>query len=691
MKKTLALCIALFSVTALLAKPYTQQGIAYLYDYKTKTKNPVANVSLTVAYANGPAVSRADGIFTIKFQNFGAGKKLAFEKQPFSPGLIVLNKKEVEGWSTFEGRLALIMCNKKDFDVCKQNYYDVGFQSVTQRYEQKIAALKQESADYQQRLQELEEERDRIMDNLRNSADAMARIDQSELDAAMQEVLDLYEQGNVEEAMKKLEEMKLKEKFVQTLDKKHEGERIVAEATEDSLLTLNKLRTSVDMYKNSGNWDKAAETLKLLADKLNTHDDTFAYAYFCSEQNDLKNAETYYEKVLEICHRLASNNPKAYEPDVAMTLNNLANLYSNTQWFPEAEEMYKQALEIRQRLAKDNPKVYEPDIASTLNNLALLYFNTQRLTEAEKVYKQALEICQRLAKDNPKDYKSSVAVTLCNLANLYTETQRLTKAEKMYKQALEIQQRLAKDNPKDYEPGLVKTLNNLANMYNKTQRFTEAKEMYKHALEIRRRLAKDNPNAYEPGLAVTLNNLAVLYENTQRFPEAEEMYKQALEIRRRLAKDNPKAYEPNVAATMNNLANLYSDTQRFPEAEEMYKHALEIRRRLAKDNPKAYEPYVARTLGSLSFNAIFMKKYSEAEQLAREGLAVDSTQHWIASNLAAALLLHGRYTEAEPIYCQYKGELKDSFLDDFVQFKAYGVIPKECEEDVAKIKRMLGE
>ncbi len=185
MKKTLALCIALLSATLLLAKPYTQQGISYLYDYKTKTKKPVANVSLTVAYAKGPAISRTDGTFTIEFQDFGAGKKLAFEKQPFSQGLIVLNKKEVDGWSTFEGRLTLIMCNKQDFDACKQNYYNVGLQSVTQRYERKIAALKRESADYQQRLQELEEERDRIMDNLRNSADAMARIDQSELDAVL--------------------------------------------------------------------------------------------------------------------------------------------------------------------------------------------------------------------------------------------------------------------------------------------------------------------------------------------------------------------------------------------------------------------------------------------------------------------------------------------------------------------------
>ena len=592
MKKTLVLCVALLASNLLFAKPYTQQGIAYLYDYKTKTKKPVANVSLTVAYAKGPAVSRADGTFTIEFQDFGAGKKLAFEKQPFSEGLTVLNKKEVDEWSTFEGKLTLIMCNKKDFDDCKQRYYDVGLQSVTQRYERKIAALKQESADYQQRLQELEEERDRILDNLRNSADAMARIDQSKLDAVMQEVLDLYEQGNVDEAMKKLEDMKLEEKFIQTLDKKHEAER-------DSVLLLNKLRTSVDMYKNSGNWDKVSETLKLLADKLNTYEEIFAYAQFCYNQHDFKDAEIYYGRALKFCQNLAKDNPKVYNPDLAQTLNNLAILYEETRRFTEAEEMYKQALAIRHRLAKDNPEAYEPIVAITLNNLAILYRNTRR--------------------------------------------------------------------------------------------FTEAEEMYKQALVIRHRLAKDNPAVYEPDLAQTLKNLADLYEETRRFTEAEEMYKQALEFFQRLAKENPKVYEPDMAMTLFTMAILYDNTQRRTEAEEMKKRALEIYQRLAKDNPKAYEFYVSVTLGSLSFNAILINKYPEAEQLAREGLEVDSTQHWIASNLAAALLFQGKYSEAEPIYRQYKDELKEGFLDDFKQFKVAGVIPKEREEDVAKIKRMLEE
>ena len=72
-------------------------------------------------------------------------------------------------------------------------------------------------------------------------------------------------------------------------------------------------------------------------------------------------------------------------------------------------------------------------------------------------------------------------------------------------------------------------------------------------------------------------------------------------------------------------------------------------------------------------------------------MAVDSTQHWIAANLAHALLFQGKYAEAEKIYREYKSELKDSFLDDFRQFAEAGVIPKEREADVERIKRMLNE
>ena len=505
-------------------------------------------------------------------------------------------------------------------------------------------------------------------------------------------------------------------------------------------------------------------------------------ALLYSDTQRFSESEATYKEALEIHRRLARSNPQAYEPDLAKTLNNLANLYKITQRFSEGETMYKEALEIYRRLARFNPQAYEPDLAKTLNNLAYLYSGIQCFSEGETMYKEALEICRCLARSNPQAYEPYLAGTLNNLANLYEDTQRFSESEATHKEALEIRRRLACSNPQAYEPDLAMTLNNLAYLYSGIQRFSEGETMYKKALEIYRRLARSNPNAYEPGLAMTLNNLAGLYWSTQHFSESEAMHKEALEIRRRLARSNPQAYEPDLAMTLNNLAGLYRSTQRFSESEAMYKEVLDIYRRLANSNPQTYELNVSQTcynygllklsmkqymesismfeealqiyrkiaksnpvqqnmyegslywlgllysdvgnhtpayeiyeellpllevhyqqsseqykedfvlsLGNQSFHCIIMKKYAQAEKYARKGLAIDSTLHWIASNLAPALLFQGKYTEAEQVYRQYKAELKESFLDDFKAFSEAGVIPKEYEVDVEKIKKILNE
>ena len=447
-------------------------------------------------------------------------------------------------------------------------------------------------------------------------------------------------------------------------------------------------------------------------------------------------SEAMFKEALDICRRLAKSNPQAYEPDVAATLNNLAHLYSKTQRLSESEAMFREALDICRRLAKSNPQVYEPDVATTLNNLASMYSDTQRLSESEAMFKEALGIRRRLAKSNPQTYEPDVAGTLFNLAYLYKTIQHFSKSEAMFKKALEIYRRLASNTPQAYEPYVAMTLNNLAELYSKTQRFSESKAMYKEALEIYRRLATSNPHLYEPYLANTLNNLATLYSDTQRYGESEAMYKDALEIRRRLATSNPQADEPNLAATSINYGLLNLKQKKYAEAIPMFEIALNIYRHLAQKNPVLQELYenslfclstlylavgdytsacqinqewlpilkkkyeedkdglrkdYAEALGNQSICVIFMKQYAEAEQYAHEGLAVDSTQHFIYTNLAAALLFQGKYAEAEKLYCQCKDEFKEGILDDFRRFAEADVIPKKYEADVEKIKKMLNE
>ena len=110
-----------------------------------------------------------------------------------------------------------------------------------------------------------------------------------------------------------------------------------------------------------------------------------------------------------------------------------------------------------------------------------------------------------------------------------------------------------------------------------------------------------------------------------------------------------------------------------------------------EEEPESWKDSYTGCLGSLAYNAILLKKYDEAEQQAIRGLSVDPAKQWIATNLAAALLFQGKYAEAEAVYQQYKKELKGDFLDDFKQFSESGIIPKEYEADVEKIKKMLNE
>ena len=101
-----------------------------------------------------------------------------------------------------------------------------------------------------------------------------------------------------------------------------------------------------------------------------------------------------------------------------MTLNNLANLYSDTQWFDKAEAYYLRALEIRERLASAHPEAYESDVADTLNSLANLYYETQRFNDAEAYYLRALEIYERLFSQWPDLYASDVHMVQENLRML---------------------------------------------------------------------------------------------------------------------------------------------------------------------------------------------------------------------------------------------------------------------------------
>lgn len=96
------------------------------------------------------------------------------------------------------------------------------------------------------------------------------------------------------------------------------------------------------------------------------------YAVLLQKQNQFRKAARVYEDNLELLRELAQKNPDAYEPDVAMTLNNLGNLYSDTQRFADAEKAYLEALGFYKKFAEKNPTVYQKDVQRIERVIALL-------------------------------------------------------------------------------------------------------------------------------------------------------------------------------------------------------------------------------------------------------------------------------------------------------------------------------
>ncbi|MEO5361246.1 MAG: tetratricopeptide repeat protein [Nitrospirota bacterium] len=296
----------------------------------------------------------------------------------------------------------------------------------------------------------------------------------------------------------------------------------------------------------------------------------------------------YLERAIETAKNKAEKDPDEYQPYVAMTSNNLANLLQNKGNMDGAKELYEEALKTYETLAEKHPDAYLPDVAGTSNNLAVLLKNAGDMDGAKGLYEEALKTYKTLAEKHPDAYLPYVATTSNNLAVLLSDTGDMDGAKGLYEEALGIRRTLAEKHPDAYLPYVAMTSNNLANLLSAKGDMDGAKRLYEEALRTYKTLAEKHPNAYLPYVATTSNNLANLLSAKGDMDGAKRLYEEALRIRRTLAEKHPDAYLPYVATTSNNLAVLLSAKGDMDGAKELYEEALKTYKTLAEKHPDAY-------------------------------------------------------------------------------------------------------
>jgi len=398
----------------------------------------------------------------------------------------------------------------------------------------------------------------------------------------------------------------------------------------------------------------------------------------------------YFQEAAGIYEKLAEDNPQIYQTYLAEVLNNFAMNYPDRRdRLAQCEPLFEQALNIYWQFAQEDARAYIPRVADVQNNMAQLYDQERQFDKSEQCYQQALGIYSKLAQSSPKIYNPNVAATLNNLSALYYRNGR--DGEQTLLQALDIYRQLDQEDPQLYGPMMAAALNNLSVQYYSEGRDDEGEKACNEALDVFRRIAQDNASDYKPMLAQHLYEHAIRLYKDERLEQSEPLFKESLSIYRDLVKTDPATFQPEVAKVLRNLATTYDNLNRLPEGEKMYQEELEINLALAQREPSLYNDDVARSYGNLSNHALLMKDFNKAIDLANKGLAVDDSRLFIHANLAAAYLFLGETARAEEIYRRYKSQLHDMFLDDLEVFSTLGIIPKERQADVERIRHLLAE
>jgi len=342
-----------------------------------------------------------------------------------------------------------------------------------------------------------------------------------------------------------------------------------------------------------------------------------------------------YDRAIPIAKKalkVAEDNVGANHPEVATSLNNLADLYRDQGRYADAEPLYQRSLDISEKtLGAEHPAV-----ATSMNNLAGLYQDQGRYAEAEPLYQRSLAILERtFGPGHP-----SVATSLNNLAGLYQTQGRYPEAEPLYQRSLAILERTF--GPE--HPDVAVSLNNLAELYRALGRYPEAEPLYQRSLAIREKALGPE----HPSVARGLNNLAALYRIQGRYADAEPLYQRSLAIREKAL--GPE--HPAVAMSLNNLAGLYQAQGRYPEAEPLYQRSLDI----SQKTLGAEHPTVATSMNNLALLYRNQGRYPEAEPLYQRSLAIKEKalgpEHpsvaTSLNNLAGLYQDQGRYADAEP-------------------------------------------
>lgn len=272
-------CLVALLLTALTGLAQSEQRVVVLEYNGREQKTPLPDVEVAVTGA-AQMVSDAQGQLTLRFRQLRAGDAVKVRRVERA-GYEVFNAEALEQWAVSpSSTFTIVMCRSDRFRQLCDQYASAANESYARQLrrdkerleaERKAGKLKQQ--EYEQQLQAVQDQYDEQLERLDLYVERFARIDLSELSEAEAAIIALVQQGQIDEAIARYEELNLLDVYRQQSDELRQ-----INAAQDSLTVVRDhkdeardslrqvLREQAELYERMGEQQKA-DSLRQVIEK----------------------------------------------------------------------------------------------------------------------------------------------------------------------------------------------------------------------------------------------------------------------------------------------------------------------------------------------------------------------------------------------------------------------------------------
>jgi len=354
---------------------------------------------------------------------------------------------------------------------------------------------------------------------------------------------------------------------------------------------IKYIEEAIGIYKELG---LKAEVAGSLNNASNRHSDLAGLEETKEGRKEkLDKAIKYIEEAIGIRRELG------LKADVAMSLNNASNRYSDLVGLEDTKEGRKEKLDkaikyIEEAIGIRRELGLKAYVASSLNNASRFYSGLAGLEETKEGRKEKLDkaikyIEEAIGIRRELGLKADVATSLNNASNSYSDLAGLEETKEGRKEKLDkaveyIEEAIGIRRELGLKADVAMSLNNASNFYSDLAGLEEMKEARKEKLDKAVEYIEEAIGIYEElglkaDVAMSLNNASNSYSDLAGLEETKEGRKEKLDKAIKYIEEAIGIYrelglKADVATSLNNASNSYSDLAGLEETKEARKKRL---------------------------------------------------------------------------------------------------------------------